>query len=387
MGSAARQRRRMVEALRRDGVLTDPHWIEAFRQVPRHVFVPHYFLPRGEGWAAIASGDPGWLATVYSDSVLVTQLDGEDGKWSLARREGPVRGTPTCSSSMPTIMAVMLQELCVTQGRRVLEIGTGTGYNAALLCHRLGAELVSTVDVDSGLLLSARAALAAIGYQPDCVLGDGELGHPEGAPYDRVLATCSVSHIPTAWLEQTVAGGLVLTTLNRPIGAGLVLLAAGEGPSGHGTVLAQDGRFMPMRAHREAEAAEVLARGGEADTRRTTELSLGTVLDPASPFEFFVSLEIPGLLVTIGRDSEGTGTTATDTTYLVHADGSWAGYRTAGDERVVEQGGQRRLWDLVERAYQRWLALGEPARHDFAVTVTPQRQFFSLGEHAWPLGE
>lgn len=382
MGSAARARKRMVESLRRGGVLTEPRWIEAFRRVPRHVFLPRYFLPRRGGWAAIAAGDPGWLATVYSDSVLVTQLDGDQDKWARARRHGPIEGTPTCSSSMPTIMAVMLQELRVADGHRVLEIGTGTGYNAGLLCHRLGADSVSTVDVDSTLLLSARAALSSIGYLPDCVACDGELGHAGGAPYDRVLATCSVSHIPTAWLEQTAPNGLVLTTLNRPIGAGLVLLTAGEGASGQGRVLAQDGRFMPMRAHRGAEAAEVLARGSEATTCRTTELALRTVLDPASRFEFFVGIEVPGLLVTLSESGE--------VTYLVHPDGSWVGYRLrgcVGSEYVVEQGGQRRLWDLIERAYERWLRLGEPARQEFAVTVTPQRQFFSLGEHRWPLTE
>src|SRR5881227_2981162 len=104
----------------RDGALTDPRWIEAFRRVPRHTFVPKFFTPDTGGWAAIARGDGGWLARVYSDHVLVTQLDDDPSAWDRARRDGPVRGMPTCSSSMPTIMAIMLEELRTGFGHRLL---------------------------------------------------------------------------------------------------------------------------------------------------------------------------------------------------------------------------------------------------------------------------
>ncbi|MFF5986071.1 ATP-grasp peptide maturase system methyltransferase [Prauserella flavalba] len=378
MSSAARERRRLAERLRRDGALTDPWWIEAFRRVPRHVFLPRFFVPKGPHWAALDSDDPGWLSTVYSDSVLVTQLDDDPERWALARREGPVAGTPTSSSSMPAIMAVMLEELRVRDGDRVLEIGTGTGYNAALLCHRLGDANVSTVDIDPSLSLAAKAALAAIGYTPECEVADGEKGFEPGAPYDRVLCTCSVSHIPPAWLEQTRPGGLVLTTLNRPIGAGLVRLVAGEGATGDGEVLARDGRFMPMRAHRLADTTAVLRHRGPPAAKGTTALSVNDVLDPASPFEFFASLELPG--VTAAFDPGGG-----DTCFLVHPDGSWAGHRTLNDEFLVEQGGERKLWDLVEHAYARWQELGRPAREAFRISVAGQRQEIRFGEQSWPL--
>lgn len=344
------------------------------------MFLPRYFLPHGSEWIAVAQGDKGWLDAIYSDSVLVTQLDDDPDKWALTRRTGPLSGTPTCSSSMPMIMAVMLEELFVTDGHRVLEIGTGTGYNAALLSHRLGAVNVCTVDIDSAFVHVARAALASLGYAPECAVADGEHGHPVSAPYDRVLATCSVSRIPPVWLEQTRPGGLVLTTLNRPLGAGLVRLVVGEGATGYGRVLAQDGRFMPMRAHRSADLAAVLDARTEPGSSRTTALSPTAVLDPGSRFEFFVSLEIPGLATSF--DSAGG-----DLCYLVHADGSWAAHHLVDGEHVVEQGGPRRLWDLVEQAYQRWCRLGEPAREEFGVIVSGEQQFFTLGDQHWAIGE
>ncbi|PXY31973.1 ATP-grasp peptide maturase system methyltransferase [Prauserella muralis] len=377
MSFASRERRRLADRLRRDGATTDPRWLRAFRQVPRHAFLPRFYVPEGSRWLAVADGDAGWLETCYSDCALVTQLDDDPGRWEQARRDGPVSGVPTSSSSMPGIMAVMLEALCVRDGDRVLEVGTGTGYNAALLCCRLGDENVVTVDIDPAVLLPARASLAALGYAPGCEIADGELGLPERAPYDRVLCTCSVSRIPPAWLEQCRPGGLVVTTLNRPIGAGLVRLVAGEGATGQGRVLPHDGRFMPMRAHRLPAAGGVLA-GRVATAKGTTALPVSTVLDPAGPFEFFAGLALPGVTVAADPDDEGAS-------YLVHPDGSWAGHRTVDGEFRVEQGGPRRLWDLVEEAYELWLALGEPTRGDFAVTVDGEHQEFRLGDHAWPL--
>ncbi|MEU3273865.1 ATP-grasp peptide maturase system methyltransferase [Saccharomonospora sp. NPDC006951] len=377
MGFAARERKRLVARLRRDGVLTDPLWAEAFRRVPRHAFLPRFFLPDGQRWVAVEEGDEGWLDACYSDIVLVTQLDDDPGRWLTAREEGPVTGVPTCSSSMPGIMAVMLEELRVREGDKVLEIGTGTGYNTALLCERVGDANVSTVDIDPVLLPSAKSALNTLGYRPRCELADGANGFPEAAPYDRLLCTCAVSGIPKDWLAQTREGGLVLTTLNRPIGSGLVRVVAGSGDTGEGRVLARNGRFMPMRSHRRPDVSAVIASRDVASTT-VTELSLADTLDPAHPFEFFLSLELPGT-VPIPDPSGG------DTCYLAHPDGSWASHRTVAGEYLVEQGGPRRLWDTVEAAHRRWYALGKPARDRFAVSITGDRQEFRLGSLRWPL--
>lgn len=382
MTRSARLRRRLVEHLLDEDVLHAPEWISAFRAVPRHVFLPRFFAPAGGLWVAVDRDDPGWLETVYSRDVLVTQLDDDPERWELARRTGPVPGTPTSSSSMPSIMAIMLEELRVRDGQRVLEIGTGTGYNAALLSHRCGAGQVSTVDIDPVLVDEARERLAQAGYRPACAVGDGALGFPAGTVFDRVLCTASVSSIPLAWLSQTVPGGLIVTTLNRPIGAGLIRLVAGEDGTGQGHVLARDGRFMPLRAHRlpEADRLPMPSR----DDWEQTRLPMSTVLQPRKQFEFFAGLALPGVRPVRESDDGDAPSVA-----LVHPDGSWVRHRKRGGADEVAQGGPRALWEIAEAAFVEWCELGKPDRDRFGVTVTDERQEFWLDEpdgRTWPLG-
>lgn len=381
-GAQAR-RRELVHTLRRERVLSDPQWIRAFLTVPRHQFLRAFFVPADDGWIAVARGDPGWLDHIYSDTVLVTQLDGDPTRWRTARTHGAVDGIPTSSSSMPSIMAIMLEELLVHDGHAVLEVGTGTGYNAALLCARLGDHHVSTVDVDATVMEQARQAFARCGYRPTCAVADGAEGLPSRAPFDRVLLTCSVSHIPPGLLRQTRPGGLIVTTLNRPIGAGLVRLVVDDARHAHGRVLAGDGRFMPLRAHRLPDAQCLFdgLPGARADVATDTSIPISAVLRPSSPFEFFAGLVLPGVLAVRGDNDDGT--------YLVHADGSWACHFPWRGGYAVEQGGPRTLWDDVEAGYRRWKELGKPTRSRFGITVGPAVQELWLdtpdSEHRWTL--
>jgi methyltransferase of ATP-grasp peptide maturase system len=376
---AARRRARLVRTLEAAGVLANPAWRAAFATVPRHVFLHRFFRSGQDGtWTAVDESDPDWLDEVYADRVLVTQLDGDPARWTVARATGPVFGVPTSSSSQPAIMAVMLAILDVANGHRVLEIGTGTGYNAALLCHRLGDANVTTVDIDPDIVAVAAARLLECGYRPVCVATDGAEGYPAGAPYDRVLATCAVARIPLPWLAQTRPGGLIVTTLHRPLGAGLVRLTVADDGRGVGRVLAEDGRFMPLRAHRLARATR------PADTssgvERPTALGADVLVDPRSRFEFYAGLLLPEVTAT----GEGTGTV-----WLAHPDGSWARIDGRRGRYRVRQGGPRMLWDVVETAHAEWVALGQPARDRFGVTVEPDRQELWLDEpdspHRWPL--
>lgn len=137
-----------------------------------------------------------WLAAVYSDDTLITQLDGEDQAWKTALAKGNVTGIPTSSSSQPALMATMLEALDVEDGQRVLEIGTGTGHNAALMCEALGSGHVASIDIDAALVESARERLASCGYTPALAVADGADRFADGAPYDRIMATCSLPAVP-----------------------------------------------------------------------------------------------------------------------------------------------------------------------------------------------
>lgn len=194
-GGPEELRARFADLIRRERVPLTDDLIAAFAAVPREMFVPDGFRHQG-GW--LRPGDPGFLEAVYSDDVLVTKLDG--------RR-------PVSSSSQPSLMALMLAALDVRPGQRVLEIGAGTGYNAALLA-RLGAE-VTSVDVQADVADRARAALDRAGVTGVRVLhGDGYAGAP-GERFDRVIVTVGVAGLSPRWLSQLNQGGLAVVPVEH----------------------------------------------------------------------------------------------------------------------------------------------------------------------------
>ncbi|GAB3214230.1 hypothetical protein GCM10027294_52880 [Marinactinospora endophytica] len=171
-------RHALVEQIRADGHARTPGIEEALRTVPRHLFVPN--AP---------------LTEAYANSPVHIKYAPD--------------GTSISCASQPTIVALMLDQLDARPGDHVLELGTGTGYNAALIGHLVGATgHVTTMDVDADLVEGARAHLAAAGVDNvEVVLGDGALGHLLNAPYDRIIATVGAHAIPRAWLEQLVPAG------------------------------------------------------------------------------------------------------------------------------------------------------------------------------------
>ena len=192
--AAARALRgRMVRRIVAGGGLTDPAWRAAFAEVPRHLFVLDELVEEG--------GDPDVPAAAPDSGDLrrnLRRLAGAYADRPIATRV--VGGELVSSSSQPSLMALMCQALEVGDGQRVLEIGAGTGYNAALLAHRLGPGAVTTVDLEPEITASARAHLDAYGTRAArsvaVVTGDGALGHPPRAPYDRIMATCALPSVP-----------------------------------------------------------------------------------------------------------------------------------------------------------------------------------------------
>ncbi|MET8153270.1 methyltransferase domain-containing protein [Actinoplanes sp. NPDC049668] len=184
------RRRRLVEEIRSHGAPLTPRLAAAFAAVARESFVAAGFQRRDGSWAR--PGSAGFLDAVYRDDVLITKVNG---------------GVPVSSSSQPSLMAIMLDALDVRPGDRVLEIGAGTGYNAALLAA-LGA-LVTSVDVQPDVADRARSALAAAGFDGvRVVVGDGYAGAP-GERFDRAIVTVGVAGISPQWLEQAQPGPVV----------------------------------------------------------------------------------------------------------------------------------------------------------------------------------
>jgi protein-L-isoaspartate(D-aspartate) O-methyltransferase len=180
----AKARARLAETLRVSG-RAGATVSEAFLNVPRHVF-----LPRESA------------AQAYEDTAIVTKSDAD--------------GLPVSASSQPAMMAIMLEQLGLAAGQRVLEIGTGTGYNAALIAEIVGdSGSVVTIDVEPDLIAKARASLAAAGFADVTVVcGDGADGVPRHAPYDRIIVTAGVWELAPQWLAQLGAGGRIVAPIS-----------------------------------------------------------------------------------------------------------------------------------------------------------------------------
>ncbi|WP_038841754.1 ATP-grasp peptide maturase system methyltransferase [Salinispora arenicola] len=366
--AAEHLRNRLVNELTGHGWLADA-WRPAFTAVPRHLFLPRFFrqTPDRSRYEAVDGSDPGALELVYSNSVLPTQLDGDDARWDESRHHGPIDGVPTCSSTQPALMAVMLDALDVADGHRVLEVGTGTGYNAALLAHRLGSPLITTVDIDAVLVRRVRQSLATVGYAPTVAATDGAAGYPGNAPYDRIIATCSVPRVPAVWLTQTRPGGVILTNLHREIGGGLLLrLTVDETGAASGHLLDDYGAFMPLRSCPTTRTSTLVRAASQASGDVHETHLPGPLADDGEAWTALVALLLPDVArLDIDRPDGPVQ-------WLVHPDGSWAYHDIS--THTVEQGGPRRLWTEVEDLYSRWTAHGKPTRPHIGVTITPTGQ-------------
>ncbi len=341
------------------GVLDDPRWQAAVRETPRHEFVPRWLTqdPYGQ-WRHVAHDDPAtaaeWAERTYTDIPLVTAVDDD--------------GMPISSSSQPGLMTRMLGVLDIADDHTVLEIGTGPGYNAALLCHRLPDEQVHSLDREAALVAVARERLARLGHRPHLIACDGVTGWPVHAPYDRIVATCSVPRIPRAWAEQTRPDGLVLADLKIGAGSGnLALLRAG--PDGlTGRFLPTSAGFMALRSatvpiRRRSRAA---APSGQVER----PLVPGALPQPFPPVEgFFASLALPGNHLGHGMVLDDAGRVPATDRYTAE-DGSWCEVDRTRPS-TVRTAGPTPLLDILLDARARYLALGSPAWDRFGLTVTP----------------
>lgn len=173
----------LIDQLRLNDALHDAEVERAMRIVPRHLFLPD-FTPRD----------------AYADVAVPTRWQG-----NLA----------VSSASQPAMVAIMLEQLAVKRGMRVLEIGAGTGYNAALIAELVGPTgSVTTLDIDLDIVEDAVEHLTNAGYTHiEAIATDGAAGWPPGAPYDRIILTVGASDITPAWFAQLADGGLIVLPL------------------------------------------------------------------------------------------------------------------------------------------------------------------------------
>ena len=344
---------RDVGAIRSDAVE------DAFATVARHRCVPQFRY--GPKTIAVAQDQqPGSevLDIIYSHQALLT---------STRRDGGP------SSSSEPTLMARMLEALELQPGMRVLEIGAGTGYNAALITTITAAAVV-TVDVGAATAQGAAESIRRLGLDHHVTVrhGDGYLGEPSGAPYDRIIVTCGVAGLSPQWLEQLTPDGLILA----PIAHGGVhpILSATQ----HDTTVSAEAvlwaDFMPaagplrpaeLIGHDPADyvAAASVTRIPDASPARTTAAY--------NDLWFFLATRDPRITRAYMMDDDivdaSKGACALHTprrgTAWVHTDGS---ITAVGEPAAADE-----LADELRCLIHEWTADGQPALTRFVATFKP----------------
>lgn len=350
----------LIEHLAAGGHLTTPAWRAALEAIPRHLFAPRFTLPDNLGRRTLDAADSTqreeWLRAAYVSDALLTEFD--------------ENAIPTTSCSAPSVVATMLESSRVAEGDTVLEIGTGTGWTAGLLAHRLGSDAVTSVDVNPRCVADARARLDRLGLTPTLAVADGYLGYPPRAPYDRIIATASLRKVPSAWLGQTSPGGTILTDLRGNFAGNLALVTVKADRSAQGRFLAESVRFMPLRSVEQPieNLPELSSRAvREAGAQRTTSLNPSALRKRA--FGFLAQLTMPGTQAARIRITDGP-------MYFCLTDPasqSWARVEDMGTstDHPVTQGGERRLWDELEAAYELFQRLGQPLPESFTITITP----------------
>ncbi|MET8680954.1 methyltransferase domain-containing protein [Streptomyces sp. NPDC004647] len=351
----------------RRGHSVPEEFAQALATVPRHLFLPdQLWLRDGNGGHQLCDHalDPErWWEAAYSDASLVTRFaTASDGT-----RE------PSSSASAPSTVIRLLQDAQLTYGQRTLEIGTGTGFNTALLSALLGSAAVTSIEVDPQLAAQARENLQAASFEPTVVCADGTDGWAPGAPYDRILATCSVRTVPPAWLAQTRPGGLIVTPWDSAWSCyGTLILTKHADGQATGRFAAH-GSYMLISSQRtDVELFRDILRAGQEPERRTTTLSPWAVAGKSLDLEFHLGLTVPGAWYswdTEPKDGVRTKLWLADDKATSWASVGYDGQQTATFQ--VAQYGPRRLWDETETAHHLWLSAGKPTVDRYSMTIAP----------------
>ena len=331
-----------------------PRVRNAFLTIPRHHFIAHYFECIDGVWHRCDPthySEQEWLEKIYSDSPLVTS-------YTLA-------GWLQSASSQPAIMATMLEFLDVQPGQKILEIGTGTGYNVALLSFLTGSpSQVTSIEIDPDLAAQAILNIERVVGPGTLILtGDGHQGVRLNAPYDHIIATASVPRVPQAWIDQLASGGKLVCILQSgqsPIGGILVAERNEAGDvTGH---LAEQASFIPMRLQAEGSPPNLhKVFQGEAQVAFPLEPQFAPDRFWSSPhLQFFLYQALPDLMMTIS-----TGPTGEVQTRLALGNEA-LGYVVFEPQQVVLYGHQAPYaWQRYIAGVARFDNLQQPAITDY----------------------
>lgn len=364
------RRQQFVAALRANGAIQTTPVANAFLAVPRERFIEAFYERDGRDWKRrerrTAEADQ-WLDAIYQDQALTTALNAHQ--------------LPTSSSSQPSLMAHMLEALEVQPGQSALEIGTGTGYNAALLAHLAqNPAQVTSVEVERKIAARAAAILHEVAGPVKIWAGDGRSGVPTRAPYERIIATASSDHLPRAWFAQLAPGGRLVMPLEGSLQmSGFLVIEKGDNSTGRGSFRPIPLHFMAL--HEEAEEIlpyPTLPAFAQIPVTATVQAAAGDPLLAAlhdHAFRWFAqwawpaegSLRLNPMQAPDGKGAWRIAHLSPSTLSSLHLnkqpDGSWSG----------NQRGPFPLWTTLQSLYQRYLDLAQPAPEAFQVAIEDGR--------------
>lgn len=346
----------LTDELRASGVVRTAGVDAAIRHIPRHLFLPE--VP---------------LEEAYADAPVYTKKDAD--------------GTAVSAASQPQIVAMMLEQLAGQPGENILEIGAGTGYNAALIAAITGTGgHVTTIEVDRDLADGARNHLHCAGViNVSVVCGDGALGHPPAAPYDRIIATAGAWDIPAAWLQQLTRSGRLVVPLRlrgttsrsiiferdatgwRSRGSELAVFMPlrGVADDARHTVALTPGNDVSLQVHKDqAVSAADLAGVLETDPHHAWT---GVLFPPMVPYEWmdlWLACQLPNALMRMSAQGSaverGQVTPMFGWGSMATTSGSTLAYLTTRPAPPAEDGG---------KLYEVGVITHGPTRRDLALRV------------------
>jgi protein-L-isoaspartate(D-aspartate) O-methyltransferase len=360
-------RQLLVATLRKRGIIQSERVAQAFLEVPREAFVPSFYeQEKGPRWIRQTPDmyeENRWIEKIYQDKPLVL-LSSE-------------KNQAISSSSAPTVMALMLEALQIEPGMRVLEIGTGSGYNAALSAFLVGnPNLVTTIELERNLAAQAERALHESIGDIMIQMGDGRLGVARYAPYDRIISTASSPSLPRSWFDQLAPHGRLVMDLQGTLNQSgfLIVQKSADGSTATGTFSEQYLHFMPLRT----EEQDISPFSSLLQNDVTQEITLAM---PAlseilfdETFHWFLQWQHPGMTLSRGTIKQG-GPGDQRIITLIDAQRETILQLTEiqNGQWFARQRGGRGLWLRIERAYTEWRLLGKPARSDYSVEIDGEK--------------
>lgn len=332
----------------------------AFTDHPRHLYIPDLIWPSPDGLPLHRTTDPDrWAQHVYAFAPVTTQTN--DGG------SGPVN-LPSSSSSHPQVMADMIAAAGVGSGSRVLEIGTGTGWNAAILDSLVGPTgTVTSVEIDPVIAAHAHQRLATTKVQ---VLASTDQAPDETV--DAVISTCAVSRLPQSWIERVPVGSLIVTPWapssdreSSPVAA----LRKREEGSVEGPFV-RDAVFMHDRTQRVPEEA-FPGIGATPETTASFPATSDDLLHGGLLTRLMLMLPTVRIGVGARPFDGGIGTIV----YLGAADSSWAYLWPDGS---ITASGTRDLPGELNRAYSNLVGAGPPPLENFVLQAQPESGLYRV---------